>query len=164
MLALIIAVIGLFTPVGKPLRQAFGAVGGQLIEQYDPYVLYNGGINTALPIKTTSTIQIGASGSQLSNTVATSCSMIADNASIGTTTQYAYCLGVTGVTSLDGIEATFATSSTRLSDQWVITGAAASTTAGAIDFRILKLTGVAASQPMSSVSTIGSSTVIQAAH
>lgn len=31
-----------------------GAVGVKLIEQYDPYVKYNGGINTALPIQTSS--------------------------------------------------------------------------------------------------------------
>lgn len=160
----IIAIIGVFTPLVKSISKSFGATGAQLIEQYDPYVLYNGGINTALPMKTTSTLQIGANGSQLSNTVASSCSMIANSPSIGTTTQYAYCTGVTGVTAADGIEATFATSSTALSDQWIITGAVASTTAGSIDFRLLKLTGVAASQPMSAVSTIGSTTVIQAAH
>lgn len=160
----IIAIIGVFTPLVKSLKSSFGAVGGQLIEQYEPYVLYNGGINTALPFQTSSTLKVGTNGTALSNTIAASCSMIADNASIGTTTQYAYCLNVTGVTSLDGIEVTFATSSTLLSDQWIITGAKASTTIGAIDFRLLKLTGVAASQPMSAVSTIGSTTIIQAAH
>lgn len=160
---ILLLIVG-FTVGKSPKVASFGAVGGQLIEQYMPYVLYNGGINTALPFQTTSTFKIGTNGTALSNTVATTCSMIADNQSVGTTTQYAYCLNVTGVTSADGIEATFGTSSTLISDQWVITGAKASTTPGAIDFRLLKLTGVAAAQSMSAVSTIGSTTVIQAAH
>lgn len=106
------------------------------------------------------TQQIGASGTALSNVIATRCSMIANNVSTGTTTQYAYCTGVTGVTALDGVAATFATSSTLYNDGWQIVGAKASTTAGTIDFAIIGIAGKA----MSNVSTIGSTTVIQAAH
>lgn len=38
---------------------AFGAVGGLLIENYDPYVMSNGGINSALPFQTSSTLTVG---------------------------------------------------------------------------------------------------------
>lgn len=50
----IIAIAGLFFP--RQTMQLAGSVGGKLIEQYDPYVRYNGGTNTALPIQTSSNI------------------------------------------------------------------------------------------------------------
>lgn len=53
-IALVVGITGLFFP--RQADSIFGAVGGKLIEQYDPYVRYNGGINTALPFQTTSTI------------------------------------------------------------------------------------------------------------
>lgn len=109
-------------------------------------------------------LTIGASGTAQVNQVVTTCSMVANNASVGSTTQYAYCSGVTGVTSADTIDASFSTSSTLLNDQWAILGAKASTTAGSIDFRLYNLTGVAASKSMSGVSTIGSTTNISAGH
>lgn len=57
-IALVLAVIGIGYTHFATARPSvkLGAVGGQLIEQYDPYVLYNGGINSALPIKTSSTL------------------------------------------------------------------------------------------------------------
>lgn len=155
----------------QPKSQAgIGAAGNLLAEQYDPYIQQNGGYNSALPVNTsgllstTGTFQLGAAGSVQANQVNTTCSMIANSPSVGTTTQYAYCAGVAGVTSADNVDANFATSSTALTDQWVITGAKASTTPGAIDFRLLNLTGTAASKSMSSVTTIGSTTIIQAGH
>lgn len=58
-LALIIAVGALV--VGFSHKDALGgnlgAVGVKLIENYSPYVKYNGGINSALPIQTSSTIK-----------------------------------------------------------------------------------------------------------
>lgn len=155
---------------------------GMLAENYIPYILYNGGYNSAKPVNLTSTLDVsgvstftgaaaltssftlGSSGTAQVNQVTTTCSMKADNASLGTTTQYAYCTGVTGVTSSDNIVALFATSSTALIDQWVIVGAKASSTAGTVDFRIFKQTGVAASQAMSAVTTLGSTTVLQVSH
>lgn len=44
----------------SPAAKSFGAVGSQLIEQYNPYVLYNGGINSALPITTTDALTAAA--------------------------------------------------------------------------------------------------------
>lgn len=61
-LALIIAVGALV--VGFSHKDALGgnlgAVGVKLIENYSPYVKYNGGTYTALPIQTTSTLSAGA--------------------------------------------------------------------------------------------------------
>ena len=37
----------------------FGAVGGMLAEHYLPFVMANGGYNSALPIQTTSTLSAG---------------------------------------------------------------------------------------------------------
>ena len=53
----------------------FGAVGGMLAEQYLPFVMANGGYNSALPIQTTSTItSAGATNSGITNlTKATFC-------------------------------------------------------------------------------------------
>lgn len=73
--ALVIAIIvaaKLFWPVSSG---TLGAVGGQLIEQYDPYVRYNGGINSALPIQTSSTVtSAGATNSGITTlTKATFC-------------------------------------------------------------------------------------------
>lgn len=51
-LALIVSGITYFSIPSASL--SLGAVGPKLIEQYDPYVRYNGGVNSALPIKTSS--------------------------------------------------------------------------------------------------------------
>ncbi len=59
--ALIIAVLvayKVYTPVS--FSHTFGGVGNLKIEQYDPYVLYNGGINSGLPITTSGTLTSGA--------------------------------------------------------------------------------------------------------
>lgn len=108
----------------------------------------------------TSSQKIGSSGTALSNRVVATCSMIANNASVGTTTQYAYCTGVTGVVSTDLIVASFATSSTAFADSWQIVGAKASSTAGVIDFAVIGKAGVA----LSAGTTVGSTTVISASH
>ncbi len=48
--ALVLAAVAIYMAI--PKSTSFGAVGLKLIEQYDPYVKYNGGVNSALPIKT----------------------------------------------------------------------------------------------------------------
>lgn len=54
-LAIVIIVGVKVYSIGAP-QVAFGAVGGQLLEDVMPYVRANGGINTAYPIQTSSTI------------------------------------------------------------------------------------------------------------
>ena len=53
----IVVAVKVFAPIQA---NTLGAVGNQLIEQYDPYVRYNGGINSALPIQTSGTLTGGA--------------------------------------------------------------------------------------------------------
>jgi hypothetical protein len=45
----------------SPAAPSFGSVGLKLVENYDPYVRYNGGTYTALPIRTTSTFSAATS-------------------------------------------------------------------------------------------------------
>lgn len=160
----IIAIIGVFTPLGQSLTASFGSVGGKLIEQYDPYVRYNGGVNTALPFKTTSTMQIGSNGTAYSNSIITTCAMNGNLSITATSTGYESCTGVTGLTSSDNVIAQFAstTGTTAIGDNWVIVGAKASTTAGAVDITVMNLTGK--SQALSASSKIGSTTTLFIAH
>ncbi len=58
-----IGVAYLFKGAPKPVarRDVGGAIGNQLAEQYDPYIQYNGGFYTNLPIKSGSTFEsVGA--------------------------------------------------------------------------------------------------------
>lgn len=96
--------------------------------------------NTSL----TGTLTVGASGTAQSNQVNTTCSMKADNSITASSTGYAYCTGVTGVTSADFVNAVFSTSTlgfAMTNDGWEILSAKASTTAGAIDFILYNDTG-----------------------
>lgn len=140
------------------------SAGNLLIENYIPYVLYNGGINTAKDINITGGFTLGSSGTTQVNQIVGSCAMKADVSIAATTTGYAYCTGVTGVTSSDTVVANFASSTGAIAyaDNWIITNAKASTTAGAIDFVLFNLTGTA--NVPSVVSKIGSTTAIRAAH
>lgn len=111
------------------------------------------------------TSQIGASGTALSNVVAAACSMTANVSIAATTSGYAFCTGVTGLTASDGVEAVLATSTSGFvlsSDNWWIISAKASTTPGAIDFLLYNGTGKAAVP--SAVGRAASTTIIQAAH
>lgn len=119
-------------------------------------------LDNAGNLTTTGTFKLGSSGTAQANQVNTTCSIKSDASASATSTVYGYCTGVTGVTSADSVDAGFATSSVLMTDQWVISGAKASTTAGSIDFRILNLSGKA--QAFSAATTIGSTTVIQAGH
>jgi len=65
----IVVAVKVFAPIQA---NTLGAVGNQLIEQYDPYVRYNGGINSALPIQTSGTLTGGASTFSGDVTVTTS--------------------------------------------------------------------------------------------
>lgn len=67
-----LVVLGVQFVVGKVKHSAqvsYGAVGGLLIENYDPYVMSNGGINSALPFQTSSTLTVaGITNSGTSST------------------------------------------------------------------------------------------------
>ena len=109
-------------------------------------------------------MQVGSSGTAQVNQVSKTCSPIADNSITATTTGYAYCLGVTGVTSADNVLAQFATSTVGigLGDVWTVVSAKASTTAGAID--LLVYNGTGKSQAPSASGREASTTVIWAFH
>lgn len=111
-----------------------------------------------------STFKLGSSGTVQANQVSTTCAMKANLSTTATTTNYAFCTGVTGLTSSDNVIAQFASSTgaTALADNWVIVSAKASTTAGAVDFAVLNLTGGTATQ--SAVSKIGSTTALWISH
>ena len=154
-------------------------VGTPNIEDYDPFIKTYG-INTAKDITTTgtltsvagvfsgalsltSTFKLGSSGTAQANQVVTTCSPQANVSIAASTTGYAFCTGVTGVTSSDYVIAQFATSSARSNipqDNFTIVGAIASSTAGAIDLIVANWTGVAAVP--SAVGRAASTTVIRA--
>lgn len=154
-------------------------VGTPNIEDYDPFIKTYG-INTAKDITTTgtvtgvaaafsgamsltSTFKLGSSGTAQANEVITTCSMIANNSITATSTGYAYCTGVTGVTSSDNVQASFATSTVATMSQnenFVIVSAQAATTPGAIDFLLLNLSGT--SRAPSASGRLASTTVIRA--
>lgn len=95
----------------------------------------------------------------------TTCVVKADGSITATTSGYAYCTGVTGVTSSDNVLAQFATSTANWvlgSDAFNIVSAKASTTAGAIDFLIANWTGKNAAP--SAVGQAASTTVIYVFH
>lgn len=167
---LIVGVIGWFLPrvPGSPSPLATGT---QYVEDYDPLVM-QAGFNTnkaatfgstvafSGAVSLTSTLQLGSSGTAMANEVITTCNPIANTSIAATSTGYIYCTGLTGITSSDKVFAGFATSTNAIADQWAIVGASASTTAGAVDIKIMNLTGTAAVP--SAASTVASSTRIHA--
>lgn len=112
---------------------------------------------------TITALKIGQAGTQLANSVTTTCSPVADNSITATSTGYAYCTGVTGVTSADSVVAMFSTSTQAfvlITDNFWIISAKASTTPGAVDFLIYNGTGKNAAP--SAVGRSASTTVIRA--
>jgi hypothetical protein len=117
-------------------------------------------------LSTTGTEQVGASGTAKANDIATTCSMKADVSIAASSTGYAHCTGVTGVTSADTSMVAMISTSTlgwrQYLDNIEIVSAKASTTAGAIDFILYNGTGVA--NVPSAVNKTGSTTAIRASH
>ncbi|MDE2101556.1 MAG: hypothetical protein KGL39_30200 [Patescibacteria group bacterium] len=131
-------------------QQLFGAVGGKLIENYDPYVRYNGGVNTALPFKTTSTMQLGSNGTAIAQESFGSCKIwTAAHTIAATSSQQIVCQGGSGgnITAITGIPAngtcalTMASSTNTKLGTLIVAGASASSTAGSIVARLVNLTG-----------------------
>lgn len=152
MVAIICAIIGWYTP---PVHSAFGNLtSGETNYLNLGMTGLKVGPNCGDSFKSTTANGCKATAHFLTAT----CSMQANLSVTATTTNYEFCTGVTGVTSSDNILATFASSTgvTTLKDNWVIVGAKASTTAGAIDFTVMNLTGT--NNVPSAVSQIGSTT------
>lgn len=110
------------------------------------------------------TFTLGSSGTAQSNQVSTTCAMKGNISITATSSGYAFCSGVTGLTSADNVLAQFAstTGAANNQDNWVITSAKASTTAGAVDLTLLNLSGD--SRTPSALSRIGSSTTLWISH
>lgn len=176
---LIVAIIGWFTPVLPKANGVEGVnTGSMAAEDYNPYIMYNGGYYSAKPIETTSTLTVGGAssftglitvgsggikigstnGSTLTQVISTTCNPIANVSVAATSTAHIYCTGVTGVTSSSQVFAEFATSTNAIGTQWVMLGSKASTTAGAIDFKIMNLTGTAAVPSAAAGASFASST------
>lgn len=184
-LLLIVGVIGWFLPGGGSVQVPFLGTGAPNVEDYDPNVMQNGlNTNKAVSfgstlavtgattlsstvaasgaVSLTSTFKLGSSGTAQANQVITTCNPTANTSIAATSTGYIFCTGVTGITSSDYVFAGFSTSTNAIADQWVIVGAKASTTAAAVDIKIMNLTGTAAVP--SAASTVASSTRIFGIH
>jgi hypothetical protein len=156
-----IGVVVQYLPLHKSTEVVGGANGNNYIERYDTAILYNGGYNSQLPIKTSSTITstggviIGSSGSTLSNVVVGTCYLAPYASTIAATTTAAVdCQGtlawnangtsaLTGVLSGDAVQITLSTTTSFISGNrgLVLNGASASTTAGHIQLQVENLTG-----------------------
>lgn len=110
--ALVVSVVtaSLFYSFTHPKTNNFGAAttaGNMLIENYIPYVLYNGGINSAKDISTTANIN-GAVGTFSS-------SLVVPTVANATTTATAGCLSTYATSSATQIKLAFNTSATSTS-------------------------------------------------
>ncbi len=103
-------------------------------------------------------LKVGTNGTTQTQQISTSCNPTADTSVAATSTSYIYCTGITGVTSTSRVIAQFATSTNAIGTQWAILGSNASTTAGAVDIKIMNLTGTAAVPSASAGATFASST------
>lgn len=150
-IALIIAIIGIYTPVGKSVSNLIGGV-----TNYDEVDA------TAMKIG-------GSSGSRIGPIIEGSCTAIAGtaNATVVASTTTIFDCAVTGVVSGDTVFASFATTTLSsplwgaTSSQWDIVHAAASTTSGFITLTAFNMTGGTASL---SASGIASTTSYRISH
>lgn len=134
---------------------AFGSLGVKLAENYDPYIRYNGGYYSLLPINTAGTLQVGANGTAIPKLIASTCSLIASTFTVTASTSVAMDCAVTGVVSSDApVLGMFATSTPSTAGPgWEITRASASSTAGFITFSVTNGTGATAVIPASLASS-----------
>lgn len=104
------------------------------------------------------TLKLGTNGSTITELKASTCNLSGADVSIAaTSTGYVYC-SLTGVASGDVVMAQLSTSTIgalNVNQNWMITSAVASTTAGIIDIRLYNGTGADA---VPSVTRVGSST------
>ncbi len=138
----------------SPAAPSFGAVGVKLAENYDPYLRYNGGYYSNLPIQTNSTFQLSSSGTAINGIIATTCTGIV-YASLAATTSQAIDCAVTGALS-SAKSVTLGAPANLQSGNYgslVIWGGHASSTAGYVEGYITNLTGQATtSYPLATTS------------
>lgn len=107
--ALILAGIALYNTLGSSSDTVGATPGSLLIEQYDPYVNQNGGIKSALPIQTTSTVtaaDITAGATTLSGTLTvTTTNTATSSASFG-------CVAVAGTSTATQVRLVLSTVAT----------------------------------------------------
>lgn len=131
---------------------SFGALGVKLAENYDPYIRYNGGYYSLLPISTAGTLQVGASGTAVPKIIEGTCSLIASSFTVAATSTVPMDCVVTGAVSGDVVFAQFATS-TSPGNGWAIDQVSASSTSGFITARVTNNTGASAIIPASIASS-----------
>lgn len=142
---------------------SFGAIGVKLAENYDPYIRYNQGFYTLLPIFTTSTLKAtglttltggfvaSSTGSTVNGINYGSCVLISDATTIAaSTTANIDCgSGTNGKTAISGIlanDTVIAFATTTLSSTYLgvnIVSSHASSTAGFITTQIANNSGAA---------------------
>lgn len=141
--------------------QKLGAAGGLYAENYQPYLLYNGGYNSQLPIQTSALVTftggeaftggmtVGASGTALNQVNAGFCNVWAAAATIAATSTVTVDCGggangqtaLTGITAGAGAEVQFGTTSPTTSGGLVVESSSASSTPGFLTLHISNFTG-----------------------
>lgn len=154
----IIAITGVFTPVGKAVVQSFGTTNyGELSVKKlqigptcnDGFANCTGTLINRINAGTCY-IQSYATTIAASSTVKVDCQATAAVGGISTVNDVA----LTGVTAGDAVQATLATSTAgSTSNGLVIIGASASTTAGYIQLNISNLTGATFTWPVTGTAT-----------
>lgn len=124
----IIAIVGLFTPAGKAVVTRLG--GATNFDEVQATTIKIGGTN----------------GSRIGPIIATSCVLTYSNSSVVASTTAAFDCPVTGVVSTDLVFVQTATT-TANGAGWLITGAAASTTADWVTVRVANNSGATGNIP-----------------
>lgn len=183
----VLALVGLYKSPVKKLPSSYGTTtgGNMLAEQYIPYVLYNGGYNTAKDINTSSflggtgTFQFGSAGTTFTRDNSGTCYFIPTATTIvASTTQTVDCQAtaavgnpnatgsaLAGVTSGDVVQIQLSTStasynSTTLTNApqgLTVVGASASTTAGYISVRLFNGFGTTYTWPVGVIGGVNAS-------
>lgn len=139
--ALIIALVGVFTPVGKSVISSFGGVTNY--DEVDATAIKVGGSN----------------GSRVGPVIAGTGAATVVTGTVGASTTAPFDIPVTGVVSGDTVFAQFSTTTApspewgATSPKWIIMSAKASTTAGFITITVQNQTGGSASFSASGIAS-----------
>jgi hypothetical protein len=154
--AALVLIIVLGVKLFMPSTVKFGAAGGMLAENYDPYIRYNGGFNTNLPetlgglVTATAGALFSSVGTQLNGFNFGTCYIQASATTItASSTVTVDCQGsttggntaLTGVTTNDNVSVNFATTTSTTYSGLSILGASASSTPGYITMKVFNGTG-----------------------
>lgn len=139
--AIVIAIVGLFTPFRQAVQQAYGTI--------------TNGTNFKHGLSVGNTTVLGIDPTNFSKILAGTCTLIVQATAQTASTSAPYDCAVTGVVAGDvvnpgGFSTTTATAAWGNTPGWIIVGAKASTTSGFITFMVANQTGTA-----SSLSTTG---------